>query len=184
MVTVGLYNIQLIPATTWGKSLAKLARQKGSGFRSIWDKIRERELNRAGQKCEICRAAASGLICHEKWMFDDAQHVQRLAGYEVTCRECSNILHLGRAFEDRELRERAKVHFARVTGLGDNVLDDVHDQAMKEWTQRSMHNWSIDISYEPLALAFEEKLNKLQPDSGQVRKWQGIGQSAPQIFAL
>lgn len=174
MVTVGSYNIELIPATTWGKSLAHLARQKGSGFRSIWDKIRERELGRADRKCEICKTSASSLICHEKWQFDDAQSVQRLIGYEVTCRECSNILHLGRASEDKVLWEKAKVHFAKVTRMEENVLDDVLDQAMKEWTQRSKHNWSIDISHEPLAFGFEKKLNNLQPSSQQERKWQGI----------
>jgi len=173
LVIIGSYNIELVPATTWGKSLAQLARQKGSGFRSMWNKIRQRELDRVKHACEICKAAVSGLICHEKWRYDDTQHVQRLVGYEVVCRECSNILHLGRASRDQRLWKSAEIHFTRATGLKADVLKDIFHQVMKEWKERSKYKWNIDISYEPLAIGFEDSLNNLQPTSEQERRWQG-----------
>lgn len=43
MVIVGPYNIELVPRTSWGKSLAQLSHVKESGFRKIWDKIRKRD---------------------------------------------------------------------------------------------------------------------------------------------
>ena len=89
MVIVGPYNIELVPRTSWGKSLAQLSHVKESGFRKIWDKIRKRELQRALYKCEICGVAGKGLICQEEWNYDEANLTQKLVGYEITCRDCS-----------------------------------------------------------------------------------------------
>lgn len=162
MARVGPYNIDLVPRTSWGKSLSQLARTKGSGFKRVWDRIRERELERCGFKCEICGASGEKgeLLCHEKWRYDDSDCTQRLTGYEVVCKDCNLILHMGRT---RVIGcvGRAVAHFQAVTGLGKNALSKAVNEATAEWRERSTITWNIDISSDPLARGFEKQINKL-----------------------
>jgi hypothetical protein len=163
MVRVGCFNIDLVPLKSWGKSLSRLARTKGSGFGSAWNRIRERELERCGYRCEICGASKKRgeLFCHEKWFYDESDYTQRLTGYEVVCGDCSSILHMGRT-RKLGLEDRAVAHFQKVTGLGKKELDEAVNEAMKEWRARSTHTWKIDISGDPLAQPFEKQLNDLR----------------------
>ena len=164
MVKVGPYNIDLVPKKSWGKSLSQLARTKGSGFGSIWNTIRKRELERCGYKCEICGVSGERgeLLCHEKWCYDESDFTQRLTGYEVVCKNCNLILHMGRT-GIIGLVERAVAHFQSVTGLGRNELVRAMNKAMAEWHIRSTHTWKIDISSDPLAQRFEKQINNLKP---------------------
>ena len=164
MVKVGPYNIDLVPKKSWGKSLSQLARTKGSGFGSIWNRIRERELERCGYKCEICGASREKgqLLCHEKWCYDESDYTQRLAGYEVVCKDCNLILHMGRTGVIG-LVDVAVAHFQSVTGLGKNEFVTALKEAMAEWRIRSAHTWKIDISSDPLARRFEKQINNLRP---------------------
>ena len=165
MVKVGPYNIDLVPQKSWGKSLYQLARTKSSGFRSIWDRIRERELERCGYKCEICGTSGEKgeLLCHEKWCYDESDYTQRLTGYEVVCKNCNLILHIGRT-SVIGLVDRAVAHFQSVTGLGKNELIKGVNEAKAEWLARSTHTWKIDISSDPLARKFEKQINNLSND--------------------
>jgi len=105
MVKVGCYNIDLVPLKSWGKSLSQLARTKGAGFGSTWNRIRERELERCSYRCEICGASRKKgeLFCHEKWFYDESDYAQRLTGYEVVCADCNLILHMGRTRRTKQL---------------------------------------------------------------------------------
>jgi len=164
MVKVGPYNIDLVPLKSWGKSLSRLARTRGSGFRSIWDRIRERELERCGYKCEICGTSGEKgeLLCHEKWCYDESDYTQRLTGFEVVCKDCNLILHMGRTGVIG-LVDRAVAHFQSVTGLGKNEFIKAVNEAKAEWRVRSTHTWKIDASSDPLARRFEKKINDLRP---------------------
>jgi len=163
MVRVGCYNIDLVPRKSWGKSLSQLARAKGSGFGSTWDRIRERELERCGYRCEICGASGEKgeLLCHEKWCYDKSDYIQRLTGYEVVCKDCNLILHMGRTLKIG-LVDRAIAHFQTVTGLGKEELNSAVHEAMEEWRVRSTHTWKIDVSSDPLARHFKKQLNDLR----------------------
>jgi hypothetical protein len=164
MVKVGPYDIDLIPLNSWGKNLSELARKKRSGFRRIWGKIRERELERCGYRCEICGASGEKgeLLCHEKWYYDESGYIQRLIGYEVVCKDCNLILHMGRT-RNIEFADRAVAHFQTVTGLGKKELDRAVNRAMAEWQARSIHTWKIDTSSDPLTRGFEKEINDIRP---------------------
>lgn len=162
MVSVGPFEIDLVPASSWGKSLYQLSRTNGAGFWGIWKRIRDREIARVGERCEICLVSGKILTCHESWEYDESQYVQKLVGYRVTCRDCSNILHLGRASTDDNLWKLAESHFNRVTGLDPQALHLAWEQAMKTWEERSVHQWTFDISSEPLAQGFEDRLGILR----------------------
>lgn len=149
-----------------------------SGFRKSWDKIRERELRRAEYGCEICKASEGVLECHEKWDYDEDTLTQRLIGYEVVCRDCDIVLHLGRV-SCYGLLDKAEAHFVKVTGLTESDFKKVAEAAMEEWANRSKHTWHIDVSYEPLCKGFEEKVAGLELNLGQ-NKWRELLKQAIQ----
>lgn len=158
-MTVGPYDIVLIPVSTWGKSLAGLAYRQGSGFRGHWNSIVKRETARAGGKCQYCGAAERGLVVNEEWEFDEDMLTQRLRGYKVSCRDCSLILHAGRTSISGYLDD-VKEHFERVTGLNTNELAIAVFSATAEWKVHSKKRWRVDVSSEPLAHGFEEMVNQ------------------------
>ncbi len=160
LVLAGPYEIELVPSTSWGKSLAKLARAPNSGFRPIWDRIRKREISRADGKCEYCGATNRGLLLHEEWIYDTHSLTQNLSGYKVSCEDCNLILHAGRTSALGRVAE-AKAHFEKVTGLDAERLATAVVQAMSDWRERSRHTWHINVSLEPLAKGFEDPVNRL-----------------------
>ncbi len=159
MVTVGPYDIVLIPESNWGKSLTDLAYRKGSAFRGQWDRIMKREVARAEGKCEFCGGTGGRLVVHEEWEFDENTLTQRLKGYRVTCRDCNLILHAGRT-PFLEYLEDVKDHFEKVTGLNSKELTIAALTATAEWKARSAKKWRLDVSFEPLAKGFEEMVNQ------------------------
>lgn len=161
MAKVGPFDIELVPKSSWGKSLASLARTPGSGFRAGWTKIRSREIARAGRKCEYCGATDKGLLCHEEWEYDRNSLTQRLVGFRISCADCNLILHSGRTSVLGKEKE-ALDHFVRVTGLPASALNTAVLEAMREWRSRSRFTWKIDVSAEPIARDFSERLNALQ----------------------
>jgi hypothetical protein len=89
----------LIPATSWGSSLANLL------TRPSWDSIRHPTIRWAGG-CQLCPAGQRpSLECHEVWAYSmpppDAPEgtvgVQRLLAIAVLCRDCHAMFHLGYA---------------------------------------------------------------------------------------
>jgi len=57
------------------------------------------------------------------------------------------------------LEDIAITHFIKITGLKREDLERSANQAMIEWTRRSSKKWYLDISYEPLAIGFENNIN-------------------------
>lgn len=156
LAVIGPYNMELVPAGSWERSLAQLARARAA-FRPRWEQIRRRELDRAGYRCEICRA--DGLLeCNERWSYDDVNRLQKLIGYQVVCPECLSILHIDKTMQAGGL-ERALSHFIRVTGFTEEDLKIATTEALKTWRRRSLHRWRVDVSSEPLASGLETLLN-------------------------
>ena len=141
-----------MPAGSQERSLAQLARARAA-FRPKWEQIRRRELNRAGYRCEICRADGR-LECNERWSYDDANRLQKLVGYQVVCPDCLSILHIGRTIQAGEL-QTALSHFIRVTGFTEDDLKTATTDALKTWKRRSQYTWRADLSYESLASGLE-----------------------------
>jgi len=167
LAKLGAFEVNLIPSSSWGRSIANLARGwVGWGeerlrvepalterFREVWRLIRERELRRAEWRCEIC-GARGRLEVHELWDYDEEECVQRLKGYVVLCSPCHEVHHLGRSLATGRL-EAAIDHMVRVNrAKGFNVspheVNKFIEEAFKEWRLRSQKAWRIDVSPEPL----------------------------------
>jgi hypothetical protein len=140
-VKVRDFDIDLIPANSWNKSLAK----KWHG--SKWDNIRKREYKRAHYKCELCGSGNRKLICHEKWNFDDVNHVQKLVGYEVVCEDCNLVMHLGYAGVVGKM-ELALSQLMKLTGYNQRRINELVEEIFDEWSRRSKFTWKIDVSLE------------------------------------
>ena len=147
MVQVGPFEVDLVPKPSWGKKVSTIL-----GGRK-WRNIRKRELDRVRNRCEICgqEGEPRELICHELWEYDDANHVQRLRGYNVVCRGCNLIYHLGYAASN-ELANEAIEHFSKLTGLGfreaRELLNSKYRELIQIHKERSKHDWKIDVSLE------------------------------------
>jgi len=84
-------EIQPIPASTWGVSLANRLKPKE------WNEIRHKKYFDANYTCEICGETKLPLHCHEVWVFDDKRRLQKLAKLECCCEMCHNVHHYGRS---------------------------------------------------------------------------------------
>ena len=103
-------EIEPVPVSTWGKSLANRLPKKE------WDDIRQRVYREADYRCEICGNRNSTLHCHEVWKFDDRKRIQYLVRFQCLCELCHNIKHFGRSKEvyPREYIEELIEHWCRV----------------------------------------------------------------------
>nr|MBF6592737.1 HNH endonuclease [Ktedonobacterales bacterium] len=62
-------TIELVPAPCW------LSNMRAALPRPVWDALRRQVYAAYGRRCGVC-GAAGRLECHERWGYDDAQHVQ------------------------------------------------------------------------------------------------------------
>jgi hypothetical protein len=83
-------NIELVPSPLWGQNPRKLM------ARSQWDKLRRQAYSDYAHKCGICNTEGQ-LECHERWKYDDENHIQILVGFIALCSSCHSIKHLGNA---------------------------------------------------------------------------------------
>ena len=143
MVKIGPFDATLIPRSSWSKSLANVLDKE------TWRKIRQRELKRAGYKCEICGYSGRGLHCHEIWEYDDEKKVQRLIGYKILCERCHLAHHLGFAQVSGKLELTVK-WICQVAKMDEREVKKLVNEAFEEWFERSKYKWKIDYSYEPL----------------------------------
>lgn len=138
-------NIQLVPSPLWGKSLARLA-SKSPKWNEIWRKIRQFELQRTGNRCEVCGSELAG-VCHEEWEYDDTKHIQRLIGFRVLCSLCNLIAHMGYA-SVKGLSNDAFQHFIEVSNLSREEALLVIDEAFRKWAERFQRvDWKQDLSW-------------------------------------
>lgn len=95
-------RIELIPKTAWFSSLYRLIP------REVWKFIRAEHIKTAGAKCEICSSSVKPLYLHEVWEYDDKKHVQKLLRFQLLCRKCHWVKHIGLA---REKADRGELDF-------------------------------------------------------------------------
>ena len=79
-------RIELVPKAAWNRSLHD--RMK----RSSWDAIRKDVLASQGEACAICLSQVK-LSCHEVWVYDDVNKIQKLVGFKAVCVLCHHVMH-------------------------------------------------------------------------------------------
>lgn len=133
--------IEMVPEGAWDRSLRKRLRQ------SYWDKIRKQAYAASGHRCAVC-GAEGRLSCHEVWDYDDADHIQRLAGFVALCALCHAVKHLGmaRILAGKGALDYDEVvrHYASVNGVTKKDFEGDNKQAGELWAKRSEHEWTTD----------------------------------------
>jgi hypothetical protein len=130
-------SISLVPETLWRKSLRNLLP------RSKWEAIRQVELDRTGRKCEVCGHQGIGLICHEVWDYDDERHIATLKSFQIVCRTCDMVHHIGRAGAIGR-GEEAIQHLMKVNSLSKTEAIQYIQAARGIWMDRNRYDWTID----------------------------------------
>jgi hypothetical protein len=131
---------ELVPKPLWGISAYRLL-----GRGKAWKAIRQAALEAAGQRCCICRSTGSGLTCHERWAYDDRRGIAMLTGFQIHCRNCDAVTHMGRAAA-RGLAEHAMAHFCRVNGVTKEKAREAFSSAMSVWRSRNRRAWTTEVA--------------------------------------
>ena len=138
----GLLTIELVPKTSWYKNVrSNVSKEK-------WDRIKKIIFSRAGYRCEICggRGNRWPVECHEIFVYNDEQHIQKLVGLLALCPSCHEVKHIGLS----GLRGRgnpAKAHLAKVNNWSLNDAELYIEACFELWHRRSCHQWQLDLSY-------------------------------------
>lgn len=142
-------QIDLIPKTSWGASLA------GSLTSECWSSIRKPFIHYHGNRCQICgqkgkdlSASIKDVDTHEIWEYSPLtakNKVQTLKGFIALCSSCHLMFHLGFA----RIKNKGDVTIKRLQRL-EKLSDTEIDLRIKNiddiWAQRSQHEWMIDVS--------------------------------------
>lgn len=146
-----LLKPELVPTPLWGKSLYNaLNRDKR------WRAIRKKVLIEALENCQICKNHyEKGMICHEKWEYNDKNLTSTLTGFELVCPDCNAILHYGRSAQiiagtknpekAVELFVRREIHMERINQLSKTQCKLILSYATEEHKRRSSKRWKIII---------------------------------------
>ena len=129
----------LVPKPLWGKSAANLLP------RASWDRIRADILTAANHKCQVCKEKSRMLSCHEMWLYDDKNGVATLVEFRMQCRDCDQVVHMGRAVKHGGGRA-ALIHLCRINFISPKEGRAIYDGAMADWKERSKRTWRIDVA--------------------------------------
>ncbi len=137
-----LLTVELVPKSCWYSNVrSNISNQE-------WDKIRKKVYSQAGNVCEICggRGRRWPVECHEMWLYDDEQHIQKLVKLVALCPSCHEVKHMGLAgISGRE--DAAMAHLAKVNNWSRTDAQHYVEAAFETWQQRSRQQWTLDISY-------------------------------------
>jgi 5-methylcytosine-specific restriction endonuclease McrA len=137
-----MLTIELVPSTCWYSNL------RSELTRAQWDHIRKASYQKAKYLCEICggHGPRHPVECHEIWMFDDEQKTQTLTGVTSICPRCHEVKHIGLAGKRGRGRE-ARSQLAKVNGWSTEQAQDYINKSFEVWSERSQHDWTLDISW-------------------------------------
>ena len=134
-------NFELVPDSCWYSNLRSILSP------AQWDFIRKDAYARAGGKCMICGVPSKRLEAHERWEYDEANCVQRLADVVAVCRSCHEVIHIGRT-QLLGGEERACAHFMKVNGCSYAEYRKALGEANDNHRRRNrIPEWKLDISW-------------------------------------
>ena len=149
MVKINKLTIELVPETCHYTNVRSNVSKK------TWDFIRKKAYKEANYHCEVC--GQSGIDqgfrhpveCHERWHYDDTNHIQKLIKFIALCPMCHKVKHIGLA-EIKGEYNKVFNHFIMVNKLKSKRKADIMNYIEKvkhKTRRRSKHYWRLDISY-------------------------------------
>ena len=89
-----------------------------------------------------CRGS---LECHDKWEYDDKKCVATLVKFEIRCKACHFVTHIGRAMQLGLLHE-AVAHLRKVNGRTEKDVERMVGAAMSLWKKRNQKKWTVVVA--------------------------------------
>lgn len=140
-----MLTLELVPSTSWGDNL------RSRLSRSEWDIVRRKTYRDANFICEICGGVGPRhpVEAHERWEYDDVNHVQTLVGMIALCPTCHQAKHIGRTLTvgSDQTQEAVLTHIMQVNRWTKSLLLLELDSAFTQHAERSQHQWALDISW-------------------------------------
>ena len=134
-------NFKLVPDSCWYSNLRSILSP------AQWDVVRKDAYARAGGRCMICGAPVRRLEAHERWEYDEAERVQKLADVVAVCHSCHEVIHIGRTQLLGD-EERACAHFIKVNGCSYAEYRKALGEANEAHRRRNqIPEWKLDISW-------------------------------------
>jgi len=134
-------NFELVPDSCWYSNLRSILSP------AQWDVVRREAYARADGRCMICGAKTGRLEAHERWEYDEAARIQKLADVVAVCRSCHEVIHIGRTqLTGRE--DAACDHFMKVNGCTYADYRRALGEANEAHRRRNLvPEWKLDLSY-------------------------------------
>jgi hypothetical protein len=149
-----LLKPELVPGPLWGKSLYNALKRNAR-----WRKIRKQVLEIASGKCQISQGSfEKGMICHEKWDYNESSLTATLTGFELVCPDCNFVLHYGGSGQiiigtsmnnpekAVELFVRRDIHMEKINRLSREQCNRILSHANQEHSRRSKKRRKVKIS--------------------------------------
>ena len=134
-------NFELVPDSCWYSNLRSILSP------SQWDFVRKDAYARADGRCSVCGAPSRRLEAHERWEYDEQNHIQKLVDVVALCHGCHEVVHIGRT-QLLGGEERALKHFMKVNGCTYAEYRRALGEANEAHRRRNLiPEWRLDISW-------------------------------------
>ena len=134
-------NFEFVPDSCWYLNLRNILSKKD------WDFLRRDAYARANGKCMICGRKVTRLEAHERWDYDDENHVQILSDIIAVCHSCHEVIHYGRTSIVGNA-ERAEDHFMKVNKCSYVEMRSELGKATELHRKRNeVSEWKLDLSF-------------------------------------
>jgi len=134
-------QIELVPSSCWFKNIKSIVEEE------VWDGIRKQIYKKANYHCEICgeKGTAYPVACHEVWLYDDDNLIQKLGFFQAVCPACHEVKHIGLAGLNGN-GEIAFNRFKKINNLKTEIAKKIVLAIFKETKIRSQQKWKTDIN--------------------------------------
>lgn len=135
-------KIELVPSSSWYSNV------RSNVSKSEWELIKKDTFKKAGNVCEICLGKGHKwpVECHEIWIYDDINKIQKLERTIALCPSCHQVKHIGLA-KIKGNFDSALNHFKKVNCIDHSTAIKEVDLAFKVFNLRSKYKWILDIDW-------------------------------------
>ena len=135
-----ILTIELVPKTCFYSNVRSMVSP------SEWDRLRNDCYKKANNVCEICGGHGDRwpVECHEIWLYDDKNKIQKLEKLIALCPSCHHVKHWGLS-RLNNLEDDCMDHFTKVNKCSDGECLEYVEKSFRQWRERSQHYWSADL---------------------------------------
>jgi 5-methylcytosine-specific restriction endonuclease McrA len=136
--------VDLVPKSCWFTNV------RSSIVPKQWQIISKFIRKRAHFECEICHSKENPslniyLDAHERWEYQESQHIQKLKRIIALCKPCHLFTHYGYARVSGQ-EKKAQKHYLSLYNVNYDQMMNQINNAYQIWMGRSSKKWVLDLS--------------------------------------